>query len=72
MKISTVEKSPCDSVDVHELLTYYLFQYFNGVVKKIREAEASLEIPIQVGIGIDITGTGIRVGSLVKVLVLKS
>lgn len=47
-------------------LAYRTHEYFNGVVKKIREAEASLEIPIQVGIGIDITGTGIRVGSLVK------
>lgn len=54
-------------LDAHELPIFY-FQYFEGVVKKIREAEASLEIPIQVGIGIDITGTGIRVGALVKVL----
>ena len=39
-------------------------------MQRIREAQAGLEVPIQVGIGIDITGTGIRLGSLAKVLVI--
>ncbi|XP_062588826.1 pyruvate kinase-like [Saccostrea cucullata] len=68
----------CDSVEVLRKmmmtgmticrlnLAYRTHDYFKGVVKRIREAQASLDIPIQVGIGIDITGTGIRVGALAK------
>lgn len=43
-------------------------KYFKGAVQRIREAQAGLDVPIQVGIGIDITGTGIRVGTLAKVI----
>lgn len=60
-----------NKVDATFLVTFDLsFQYFKGAVQRIREAQAGLDFPIQVGIGIDITGTGIRLGSLAKVLVI--